>query len=89
MLNFHVKPGLETLQSGVGRPPLGRPAWGCRHVDATFRTTALITSWRRLAVGFESVLQLLGRLASLWPISAFCFAEVSLLICAFSMEVGP
>jgi len=61
VLNFHVKPGLETLQSGAGRPPLGRPVWGCRHVAAAFRITALITSWRRMAVGFAPVLQLLGR----------------------------
>ena len=56
VLNFHVKPGLETLQSGAGRPPLGRPAWECFHVAAAFRTMALITSWRRLAVGFAPVL---------------------------------
>ena len=80
MLNFHAKPGLETLQSGDGRPPLGRPAWGCCHVVATFRTTALITSRRQLAVGFASVLQLLGRPASLWPISAFDLAEA--LLCS-------
>ena len=88
MLNFHVKPGLETLQSGVGRPPLGRPAWGCRHVDATFRTTALITSWRQLAVGFAPMLQLLGRLAYLWPISASDLAEALHWSCVVSREVG-
>ena len=26
VLNFHAKSELETLQSGAGRPPLGRPA---------------------------------------------------------------
>ena len=26
VLVFHVKTGLEMLQSGAGRPPLGRPA---------------------------------------------------------------
>ena len=78
MLVFHAKPGLETLQSGAGRPPLGRPAWGCRHVATAFRTTALIISWSRLAVGFALLLQLLGRSASLWPTSASDFAEALL-----------
>ena len=63
VLSFHAKSQPERLPSGAGRPPLGRPAWGCRHVATAFQTTALITSWRRLAVGFASVLQLLGRLA--------------------------
>ena len=88
MLNFYAKPGLETLQSGAGWPPLGQPAWGCRHVDAAFRTTALITSWRRLAVGLTSVQQFLGRPASLWPISASDFAEALLCSWTFSREVG-
>ena len=86
-LNFHVKLGLETLQSGAGRHPLGRPAWGCRHVDATFQTTTLITSWRRLAVGFAPVLQLLGRPASVWPISASDLAEALHWSCVVSKEV--
>ena len=61
VLNFHTKLGLETLQSGVGWPPLGRPAWGSCHVATDLQTVALITSWRWLAVGLASVLQLLGR----------------------------
>ena len=85
MLVFHAKPGLETLHSGAGRPPLGRLAWGSRHVATDFRTMALIFSWRWLTV---ARLQVLGRPASLWPISASCFAEASLLICALSREVG-
>ena len=51
------------------------------------QTVALITSWRWLAVGLTSVLQLLGLPASLWPISASEFAEALLCACAFSREV--
>ena len=63
MLNFHAKLGLETLQSGASGPPLGRSAWGSCHVATDLQTVALITSWRWLAVGLASILQLLGRLA--------------------------
>ena len=56
VLNFHAKPQPERPPSGAGRPPLGRPAWGCRHVAAVFRTTALIPSWSRLTIGLVPVL---------------------------------
>jgi len=36
MLSFHAKGGLQTLPGGAGRPPLGRPAWGLRHLAPTF-----------------------------------------------------
>jgi len=94
VLNFHAKPGLETLQSGASPPPLVQPVWGCRHVAAAFRTTALITSWRRMAVGFAPVLQLLGRRpwggrpVSLWPTSASDLAEALLWSSVISREVG-
>ena len=29
MLVFHAKVELQRPPSGAGRPPLGRPAWGC------------------------------------------------------------
>ena len=35
-LNFHAKGGLQTLLGEAGRPPLGRPAWGLRHLAPTF-----------------------------------------------------
>ena len=36
MLIFHAKGGLQTLPGGAGRPPLGRPACGLRHLAPTF-----------------------------------------------------
>ena len=36
MLSFHAKGGLQTLPGGAGQPPLGRPAWGLRHLAPTF-----------------------------------------------------
>ena len=75
VLSLHAKSGLETLQSGAGRPPLGRQAWGCHHVSTAFRAMALILSWSRLAVGFSLRLQVQDRPAFLWPISASDFVE--------------
>ena len=46
LLNFHTKTELEMLQSGAGRPPLGRPAWGSRHLATDFLWTAWIVSWK-------------------------------------------
>ena len=80
MLVFHAKAEPEWLPSGAGRPPIGRPAWGSCHVATDLQTVALITSWRRLAVGLASVLQLLGRPASLWPILASDLGEA--LLCS-------
>ena len=53
-----------------------------------FRTMPLILSWSRLAVGFDWRLDMLGRPASLWPISASGFADASLCLRASSREVG-
>ena len=61
VLSFHAKSQPERLPSGASWPPLGWPAWGSCHVATDLQTVALITSWRRLAVGLTSVLQLLGR----------------------------
>ena len=36
MLSFHAKGGLQMLPGGASRPPLGRPAWGLRHLAPTF-----------------------------------------------------
>ena len=36
VLNFHAKGEHQTLTSGAGRPPLGRPAWGCGRVATAF-----------------------------------------------------
>ena len=36
---------LETLQSGAGQPPLGRPAWDFLHLAPTFSWTLPISSW--------------------------------------------
>ena len=36
MLSVHAKGGLQTLLGEAGRPPLGRPAWGLRHLAPTF-----------------------------------------------------
>ena len=36
MFSFHAKGGLQTLPGGAGRPPLGRLAWGLRHLVPTF-----------------------------------------------------
>ena len=80
MLSFHAKSQPEWLPSGAGRPPIGRPAWGSCHVATDLQTVALIIPWRRLVVGLASVLQLLGRPASLWPISASDLAEA--LLCS-------
>ena len=33
VLDFYVKAGDETLESGAGRPSLDRPAWPCLHVS--------------------------------------------------------
>ena len=43
VLNFHAKTELETLQSGAGRPPLGRPAWDFVRFTPTF-SWALLSS---------------------------------------------
>ena len=43
-LSFHAKTQPEGLPSGAGRPPLGRPAWGSRHVATDFWIVALIFS---------------------------------------------
>jgi len=88
MLSFHAKSQPERLPSGAGRPPLGRTAWGSCHVATDHQTVALITSWTRLAVGLASVLQLLGRPASLWPVSASNLAEALLCSWVVSREVG-
>ena len=45
MLVFHAKTGLEGLQSGADRPPLGRPAWGCGDLATAFAWTLLIVFW--------------------------------------------
>ena len=39
-----VKPELMTLQSGAGRPPLGRPAWERGHLATAFAWTSVIAS---------------------------------------------
>ena len=44
MLDFNVKAGDETLESGARQPGLGRPAWSCLHVSPPSRGTVLIAS---------------------------------------------
>ena len=63
MLCFHAKTQPEGLPSGAGRPPLGRPAWGSRHVATDFWTVALIFSWRWLVVALDPRVHVLGRSA--------------------------
>jgi len=47
MLVFHTKGELQRPPSGAGRPPLGRPAWGCSGSATTFSWVLLIRSWCR------------------------------------------
>ena len=49
MLVFHVKLGLEMLQSGAGRPLLCRPSWGCRRLSDNGSDPSLesVDSWVR------------------------------------------
>ena len=50
VLSFHAEPGLEWLQGGAGRPPLGRPAWGCGHLATTFSWMSVITLGSRCSL---------------------------------------
>ena len=63
MLSFHAKGGLQMLPGGTGRPPLGQPAWGLRHLAPTF------SGWlgTSLGVGCEllGIFHVVPRLAGL------------------------
>ena len=50
VLNLHTKPEPEWLQSGAGRPLLGRPALDCGHLATAFAWTSLIASWSRCSL---------------------------------------
>ena len=53
-LVFHAKMELQRPPSGAGRPPLGRPAWGCGHLATAFAWTSLIIpSGRWQLLGFN------------------------------------
>ena len=55
VLVFHVKGEHQRLPGGAGRPPLGRPAWGCGHLATVFAWTSLIISWGRYSLrGFDA-----------------------------------
>jgi hypothetical protein len=43
-LQLHAKGRPQSPTCGAGRPPLGRPAWGCHHASTDFVWAALITS---------------------------------------------
>ena len=86
VLNFHAMGELQRMTGGAGRPPLGRPAWGLRHLAPTF------SGWLGFSPGVglhcvASTHEVVGRLASLWPILALCCTGVSLHDWDLSREV--
>ena len=44
VLVFHAKGEHQRPPGGAGRPPLGRPAWGCGHLATAFEWTLWISS---------------------------------------------
>ena len=63
MLNFHTKGELQRLPGGAGRPPLGWPAWGLRHLAPTF--SGLLGSSSGVACELLGIFHVVPRLTGL------------------------
>ena len=86
MTLFPREDELEMLQSGAGRPLLGRSAWDFLHLAPTFSWTLLIFSGCRCRLlGFNA--EIVGWPDWSWHVSALRFTDLLINMCMKSMVV--
>ena len=85
MFNFHTKVDLETLQSGAGRPLLGRLAWDFLCLAPTFSWRSSLDDGERL-LQFKAEICRQAGLSWVRHVSAFCFTNFLINMFMMSRE---